>query len=405
MLKILSLPFKEKRMNLQEVITEKQKQDFLDLPKRLYKADPNWTCPLDVEINGIFDPKSNSNFEHGEAIRWLLTDSSGIIIGRIAAFIDHKKTNHYRYPTGGCGFFECIDSQEAANILFDAAKYWLSTRGIKQMMGPVNFGENFNYWGLLVTGFLPQAYAMPYNFPYYQALFERYGFENYFEQYSYHKPLSDGFPERMVKFAEFTEQRPGYSFEHFSYERIDEFVEYFVKVYNTVWSAFHDNYSPLKNKDIHEMLINSKPIIDPELIWFAFDKGEPVGMLGVIPDIHQLLRKLKNGKLTLLNKIKFLYYKKRAITRCRAFVAGIYPQYQNTGIIAALFYQLLKTLKNKPRQQEIELSWVGDYNPKMQGIYDKIGGKLMKVHITYMYLFEPDMVFERFTNEFEGKLY
>jgi hypothetical protein len=332
-------------------------------------------------------------------------DDNNTTIGRIAAFIDYSKINNHKYPTAGCGFFECVDNQQAANMLFDSARQWLSERGARAMLGPVNFGENFNHWGLLVEGFLPQGYGMPYNFTYYKNLFETYGFKNYFEQYSFHKPLSDGFPERMLKFAEFTEQRPGYSFEHFSYRKIEEFVGYFVEVYNTVWKSFHDSYEPLKDSDIREMLMNSKPVIDEELIWFAFDKGKPVGMLGVIPDINQLLRKLKNGKLSLLNKLKFLYYKKRAITRCRAFVAGIYPEYQNTGIIAALFYQLVKVLNKRPNAEEIELSWVGDYNPKMIGIYNKIGGKRMKTHITYMYLFSDDMEFERFTNEFEGKLY
>jgi ribosomal protein S18 acetylase RimI-like enzyme len=124
-----------------------------------------------------------------------------------------------------------------------------------------------------------------------------------------------------------------------------------------------------------------------------------------MPDVNQILKKLKNGKLNLINKLKFLYYKKRVVTRCRVFLAGIAPEYQNTGIIAALFYQLVKVLNNKPIQTEIELSWVGDYNTKMQGIYDKIGSVKMKTHVTYLYLFEPDMEFERFTNEFEGKLY
>jgi hypothetical protein len=392
-------------MRIIEVKRAKEKREFLNLPKRLYENDPNWTCPLDIEIESIFNPASNSNFSHGEAIRWILYNSSGKVVGRIAAFIDYKKLNHYKYPTAGCGFFECVDNQEAANLLFDTSKSWLAERGARAMLGPVNFGENFNFWGLLVEGFMPQAYGMQYNPPFYKRLFETYGFKNYFEQFSYHKPLAEGFPERMLKFAEYTEQRPGYSFEHFSFSRLDEFVGYFVEVYNTIWKAFHDNYEPLHDKDIREMLLNAKSLIDEELIWFAFDKGKPVGLLGVFPDINQLLRKLKNGKLTPLNKLKFLYYRKRAITRCRAFIAGIYPQYQNTGVIAALFYQLVKVLYQRPNQTEIELSWVGDYNPKMQSIYDKIGGKKMKTHVTYMYLFSDDLVFERFTNEFEGKQY
>lgn len=392
-------------MKLQEVLTKSHKKEFLELPKRLYKKDPNWVCQLDVEIESIFDPAKNRNFNNGEAIRWILYDSSDKAIGRIAAFYDELQKTNFKYPTGGCGFFECVNNQEAANLLFNTAKEWLGNRGIRAMQGPINFGENFNHWGLLVEGFMQQGYAMPYNFPYYKELFENYGFRNYYEQYSYHKPLADGFPEHMLKFAEYAESRPGYSFKHFSYDNTEEFVNYFVEIFNTVWKAFHDNYVPLKKDDIYELIDNSKPVLDPELMWFAFDNGKPVGLLGVFPDINQILKKLQNGKLTLVNKLKFLYYRKRAITRCRAFVAGIYPEYQNTGIVAALFYQLVKILEQRPNMEEIELSWVGDYNPKMRGVYDKMGSKQKKTHVTYLYLFEPDMEFERFTNEFEGKLY
>jgi len=391
-------------MHLQEVISQKDKKLFLELPKRLYRDDPNWVCPLDIEIESIFNPATNTKFRNGEAVRWLLYDKKNVV-GRIAVFIDRDALDHHKVPTGGCGFFECVENKSAAFMLFDAAKKWLKEKGMEAMIGPVNFGENFHHWGLLTEGFARQAYYLPYNFPYYQHFFEDYGFKDYFKQFAYLKKLSDGFPERALKFAEFTESRPGYSFEHFSYKRIDEFVDYFVDVYNTIWEAYYENYSPLLKEDIKTLLINSKAVLDEEMIWFAFDKSKPVGFLIVMPDINQVLIKLKNGKLNLINKLKFAYYKRHSITRCRAFVAGIYPEYRNTGIISALFYQLIKILKDKPRQEEIELSWVGDYNPKMIGIYDKMGGKQINTHITYMHLFDPTVPFERFNNEFDNKKY
>lgn len=392
-------------MFLQEVSNSSLVKEFIEFPKRLYKNDSNWICPLDNEIEGIFNPKTNKNFQHGEAIRWLLLDDNKNTIGRIAAFIDENKRSHYKVPCGGCGFFECIDNQKAADMLFNAAKDWLAQRGIKAMQGPINFGENFNHWGLLVDGFVQQGYGMPYNPPYYQKLFETYGFKNYFEQYSYHKVLAEGWPERLYKMAAQISQRPGYSFEHLSYKRIDDFVGFFVEIYNTIWSAYHDSYTPLNNEGIKNMLMDSKPIIDEEMIWFAFDQGKPVGLLLSVPDLNQVLKKLKNGKLNLFNKIKLLYYKSKVITRNRALLAGIHPDYQNSGIVLALFYQIAEALKRKPLQQEIELSWVGDFNPKMYNIYDKIGARRHKTHITYMYLFDPNEPFERFTNEFEGKKY
>lgn len=392
-------------MRILQVTNSATENEFIEFPKRLYRDDPNWICPLDAEIKGIFSPANNASFRNGEAARWLLIDENGSTIGRIAAFYNTKKAYVGEVPTGGAGFFECIDDQKAARMLFDTARAWLEEHGLKAMQAPINFGENYNHWGCLVEGFTPPTYALPYNFPYYRKLFEDYGFRNYFEQYSYEKDLSEGWPERMVKFAEYTENRPGYSFEHFSFANIDKFVRDFVYTYNTIWSAFHDGYSPLEEKEIRKMIKEARLVIDEELIWFAYDQGKPTGLLVVFPDINQILTKLKNGKLNLINKLKFMFYRKRAITRSRAFIAGVLPEYQNTGVIAALYYQLVKVLRNRPRQTVAEMSWIGDYNPKMRSIYEKIGCVKKKTHITYQYMFDPDAEFKRFDNEFEGKLY
>ena len=392
-------------MRITEVNNTKTRNAFLQFPKELYKNDANWVCPLDAEIDGIFNPEKNKNFEHGEAIRWILTDDNEKVIGRIAAFYHKHLMSHFKYPTGGCGFFECIDNKEAAFLLFDIAKEWLEQKGMKAMQGPINFGENYNHWGLLIEGFIPQSYAMPYNFPYYRNLFESYGFQNYFEQISFIKDLYGEWPDRLVKFSEYIASRPNYSFSHLRYSELDKYAAYFVEIYNTIWASFHDNYTPLEIQDIKDMLLEAKSIVDEELIWFAFDEGKPIGFLGVYPDVNQLLTKLKNGKLNLINKLKFLYYRKRVIDRIRVFVGGVHPDYQNKGIAGAVFVKLMQKAREKKRIKTLDLSWVGDYNKKMLSLYTLSGAVIDRRHVTYLKLFDASIKFERFTNEFEGKKY
>ncbi|HOI32992.1 MAG TPA: hypothetical protein PLC47_09515, partial [Bacteroidales bacterium] len=140
-------------MKLIEVKTRAQERAFLDVAREIYKADPVWVCPLDKTIAGIFDSKKNIFFRQGEACRWILRNDQGKLIGRVAAFINRKKAFGYKQPTGGMGFFECINDQNAAFLLFDQCKEWLKTKGMEAMDGPINFGENDNFWGLLVEGF------------------------------------------------------------------------------------------------------------------------------------------------------------------------------------------------------------------------------------------------------------
>ena len=73
-------------------------------------------------------------------------------IGRIAAFYSSKNDKE-KLRVGGCGFFECIDDEEAAKMLFDTAKNWLEKNGYNSMDGPINFGERDKWWGCLVEGF------------------------------------------------------------------------------------------------------------------------------------------------------------------------------------------------------------------------------------------------------------
>ena len=162
------------KYTLEEVDSRKRVREFLDLPKRLYKNDPHWICPLDQDIENRFHVETNEMLRNGEAIRWIVRDEQNQTVGRIAAFYNRDLVKASEYmPTGGCGFFESINDQEVANLLFNAARDWLAARGMEAMDGPINFGDRDQWWGLLVKGFeFTPLYTNPYNFEYYIQLFD-----------------------------------------------------------------------------------------------------------------------------------------------------------------------------------------------------------------------------------------
>jgi len=380
-------------------ITAENFRAFHDTGRILYHGDPNWVAPLDMEVENIFNPSKNHLFAQGEATRWVLKDDSGHLIGRVAAFIDHHKAKDSVIPAGGMGFFECIDNYFAACILFDAARDWLKERGAVAMDGSVNFGENFSYWGVLVEGFMKQGYGMPYNKPYYQKFFEEYGFRDYFQQYSYHIDIVKPLPERMVKFADHLASRPGYSFEHLEKNNIQKYVRDLVVVINLTWADYLEGFTPFRESDLEDIIRDAKPILIEEFIWFAYKDGKPIGVVVAFPDVNQLLAHF-NGRLNFWKALKFMWLKNRkTITRNRVLMAGVIPEYQNSGVIAALFLQFALATKKKSWYTEIELSWVGDYNPRMRKVYEQIGAVQMKKHITYRYMIDPSVPFARFTNE------
>src|SRR5436190_21114504 len=170
-------------MQLTEVTNKEAAKDFIRANVEINKNDPNYIRPLDKDVNDTFDPAKNKTFRFGEATRWILRSDDGNLIGRIAAFTNKKyKNKGDDVPVGGVGFFDCINDQAAADMLFDVAKHWLLQRGMEAMDGPINFGERDRWWGLVVEGFQEPLYGMNFNQPYYQTLFETYGFRAFFHQ-------------------------------------------------------------------------------------------------------------------------------------------------------------------------------------------------------------------------------
>src|SRR4051812_21213348 len=115
-------------MQIHEVTSAADKQRFLQVAIDLYRDDPNWIRPLDKDIEEVFDPAKNKFFKRGECTRWLLLDEAGKAIGRIAAFVN--KQYKQEQPTGGIGFFDCINDQEAASFMFNFCRAWLEERGM-----------------------------------------------------------------------------------------------------------------------------------------------------------------------------------------------------------------------------------------------------------------------------------
>ncbi len=381
-------------MQLIEVNNRATVAAFHKVAHLIYQDDCNWIAPLETMVDATFDPQKNDFFKHGEATRWILTDDQNRFIGRVGAFINRNKCNTFKQPTGGIGFFECIDDRPAAFLLFDAARDWLKTRGMRAMDGPVNFGENMINWGLLVKGFVPQAFGMPYNKPYYLSLFEEYGFKVYFEQYTYHLDRNIPFPERFWKIAEWVANKPHFRFEHARFSQIERHIKEFTHIYEEAWAS-HDNHQAVDAEDVRSMMKIAKLIADEEFIWFAYHDEEPVLFFGMIPDWNQLLAKI-NGKLNLWSLLKFFWLKRRkTITRTRILVMGVVPKFQGSGLESAVFWHLDKIMKQKPWYKEVELSWVGDFNPKMVAMYMAVGGVHAKTHFTMRYLFDREAPFER----------
>lgn len=368
------------------VTDKKTHKEFLDVVDFIYQHKEAYIRPLDQDVEKVFDPSKNPFFKYGDCSRWILVDEQHRTIGRIAAFINEKKAYQYEVPTGGIGFFECINDHKAAHQLFDTAKQWLQQRGMKAMEGPINFGENDTFWGLLVEGFTPASYGMNYHLPYYRALFEDYGFTTAYEQLTNLVSTSIPFPERFTKIANWVANKPTFSFEHFKKSKSDKYINDLMEVYNDAWQNF-ENFVPIKKETLQESFKQMEAILDEKLVWFAYANGEPASFIVIIPDANQMIKGFK-GKLGLWQKLVFVYRRWKGVNRMRAVVMGTKKAYQKHGLESALFIKLKEYVYVHQKQyEELELSWVGDFNDKMLAIHEAIGAKLGKKHLTMRKMF------------------
>lgn len=381
-------------MKLVEVTTEHTAKQFLELPIKIYSGDQSWIRPLDSDIKNIFDPKKNRYFRHGELSRWLLQDSTGEIIGRVAAFVNQKTAKTFHQPTGGMGFFECIENKEAAYMLFDKCKVWLEERDMEAMDGPINFGERNAWWGLLVDGFTEPTYQMNYNPPYYQKFFEDYGFQTYFKQYSYGMKMNDPRPKRYYERSEKIFADPDYSFRHLDVNRLKEHADEFRTVYNKAW-ARHENFGGMTKAQAWNIVQKLKPVIVDYLMWLGYYKGEPIAMFFMLPELNQYFKHV-NGNLNWLGKLKFVYHRWRG--SCRkvfGLLFGVIPEQQQKGVEGAIVIAANNIVQPKGKWDDIELTWLGDFNPKMLRVAETLGAKVVKTHITYRKLFDETKEFKR----------
>ena len=381
---------------LVEVNDKKSRKEFLLLPVSLYKDEKSWIRPLDQDVEKVFDPKINKSFRQGECIRWILSNGRGETVGRVAAFYDKKVALNNEQPTGGMGFFECINDRRAAFMLFDACREWLAGKGMEAMEGPVNFGDRERWWGLLVEGFSEPNYCMPWNFGYYKELFEEYGFKNYYNQYTFQRHIGiDGLHPSIMEKAERVFRNPDYSFRHIDMKNLEKVADDFRIIYNLAWAKF-PGIKDITKIHARAILQSFKPVMDERLIWFAYHKEEPIGFYIMIPEVNQIIKHL-NGNLNLVGKIKFMYHKWRKTCRkAYGVIFGVVPKFQAKGIEGGMI-MAFADIAVKPGFQynDLELNWIGDFNPAMIKLANQLAFKINKTHVTWRVLFDREKEFKR----------
>ncbi len=382
-------------MNIIDVKDKRTWKLFHKVPRLVYKNDPLWIAPLESDIRKIFNPDKNKAFRDGEAKCMVLLDNN-IPIGRIAAFIDHGRNKKREHVKGGIGFFECIQDEKAADMLFDEAENYLKGKGVQIIDGPVNFGERDKFWGLLVKGRYEPIYTETYNPEYYVGFFESRGYR------PYEKILTLKGKTLDIPGAEFREtaqksiEKYGFRAELIKTKNLRKYVDDFCEVYNAAFKNF-PYYKPLTTKMVYNLFSKLKMVIDPGIVSYVYKGDQPIGFCLLLPEINQFLKGAR-GKVNLFTLPGILYRKFRPGRKIVKGVAfGIHPDYQGKGVIPILVDKIYD--HGTKNYSHVLLTTIRDLNKKMLKAMEHLNVKIDREHIAYRKILDDSIAFENLNFE------
>lgn len=366
-------------IEIKKASSQNELMKFIRLPWKIYKDAPYWVPPLIMDRKKLLDVNRNPFFKHAE-MQLYLAYKNLEIVGRIAAIKNDLHNYYHNDKAGFWGFFECINDQETANKLFDAAKLWLKEKGFEKMLGPANPSSNDEY-GMLIDGFddSPRI-LMTYNPPYYNALCENYGFKKAKDLHAWkletNKVLSS---EKLKRVSEIARQRYGLIIKQIDMKNFDAELEKVKFVYNKAWAP-NWGFVPLTDEEIESMAKDLKTIVEPSLVLFGEINGKLVGFALVLLDYNYIFKQM-NGRLFPFGIIK-LFTQKKNIKWVRIITLGIIPEFQKKGLDSVFYYEIVK------RASDIniflgEASWVLEDNEMMKRGLEVLNAEIYKKYRIY----------------------
>ncbi len=352
---------------------------FVELPFRLH-AGTRWIPPLKLERYLFLSRRLNPYFTHGEA-EYFLARRNGRVVGRITAQIDRAFNDYHQNRWGMFGFLEFEDDAEVLGALLDTAAAWLEQRGCDRMVGPMDFQIN-DESGVMIEGFeLDPVIRQSWHPPYYHQLCEAAGLTKAMDLLAYFLDVRDraNVLPILPEIAERARSTYGIKIRKMSRRTLRRDMDEFAKVYNAAWSR-NWGFAPYSKEDLDEYARTLQLVFSRDWFMVAEIDGETVGMAISIPDINQVLKRMKGRLLP----FGWWYYlrRQRLMDHVRVGFLGVLPEHQHTGA-AALLYMEHYDMAEKTPQGWGEAGFILESNRNMNRGLEAMGGKVVKRHRVY----------------------
>jgi GNAT superfamily N-acetyltransferase len=345
------------------------KQVFVDLPFRLHGHDPAWVPPLRVSV---YD-RLSSRHPAAKHQRWALWTAyrGGRPVGRIGACVDSLFNEYRGQEWAWVGFFEAVDDLDVARSLFDVALDWSRRQGAATAIGPGSFTTNDEV-GLLVEGFdSPPALFTTENPPYYERLWAESGWEQVMDLYGYRfLRETTTLSERQRRAVDRLRQRSKVRVREVHMDDFQAEVGRLFELYNQIWQ---DNwgFAPMPEAEIRHLAKSLKPVINPRWIFALEREGEPVAVCVAIPDVNQLMQKVRSGRLLPTGWVTLLFGAKK-LKQVRVIILGVRADVQSAGL-GPLLYSEIGDRLYADGMETAEASWTLATNHRINKQLEDMG--------------------------------
>ncbi|GMQ56004.1 hypothetical protein AN1V17_03960 [Vallitalea sediminicola] len=363
-----------------EVSSKKDLKVFVKFPTKLYKNCNNYIPSLLVDELNTLRKDKNPAMEFCESKYWLAY-RDGEVVGRIAGIINYVAIDLWDEKAGRFGYIDFVEDIDVAKLLLETAENWLVSKGMTKIQGPLGFSD-IDLEGMLVKGFeYLGTMTTIYNHSYYVDYMNQLGYSKDVDWLEYEIIIPDKIPEQIRIVAE-----RSITTNHLKVleaKSKKDIIPYVHQLFTLINSAFKELYefTPLTDNQIKLYTKQYISFIDPNFVKFVLnDKDELIAYVLGFPSLAKAIQK-GNGRIFPLG---FIYLLKALKINKRLEIVHIAvdPKYQNLGVNAILFRELIVSC-NKKGIHSADLNPQLESNKKVRSQWKRFKHRQHKVRTSF----------------------
>ncbi len=330
------------KVEVRKVTCRQSMDDFVRLPRLMYRGVPQYVPDLERDVVAVFCRKSNPGLEFSD-VQPFVAYRDDVPVGRIAGIVNRKANERWQQRVVRFGLIEFIDDLDVSRALLDAVAQWGQEQGMDTLQGPLGITD-FDKEGMLVEDFhLTGTMNTIWNPDYYPRHMEALGFQKAVDWLQIRIGIPKETPLRYSRTAQYVREQIGLRVvkmgdagiepRRYARQALEMFNEAYAPIFGfsalseTQITAFLDRYLPLLDRQMAPIVLN--------------EQGEVVGAAVTIGSLSRALQKADGrlwptGWYHLLKALKWKHE-----DTVEMLLVGVRPDYQGMGLNALFFDDLI----------------------------------------------------------------